>query len=44
MTEREMIIELKKALEEITNIPFVTPMAHYIAGKALLSIKVNKSV
>ncbi len=37
--ELQIITELRKALEDIRNIPFVTPQARYIAGKALLATK-----
>lgn len=39
MNPYQTIIELRKALEEIQNVPFVTPEAYHIASKALLATK-----
>lgn len=40
MTQEQVVIEaLRKALEDIMNIPFVTPAAYHIASNVLFSTK-----
>lgn len=39
MNREQAIIELRQALEAITNIPFVTSEAYHIANKALVATR-----
>jgi hypothetical protein len=39
MNQEQAIIELRKALEAITKLPFVTPAAYILASRALKETK-----